>query len=101
MNNKVIQELMCIVKSVELNKKYYKGYEFSEKVVKRCEDFCKLHNINITHGSAYRELKHKSYYYKDKYVINLLDKGTDLYELRKTGAITDKEIVDKLLKEGD
>lgn len=64
----------------------------------RCEKFCKKHNINITHGSAYKELKHKSYYYKDKYVKNLLNNKTDLYNLYTSRVISGNEIMDRILR---
>lgn len=101
MNDKVIQELICIVQSVELSKRRWKNYEFTPNVITRCKDFCTEYDINITHGSAYRELKHKSYYYKDKYIANLLNNKTDLYGLRKANVISDKEIVDRILKKGN
>lgn len=62
--------------------------------------FCKYHNINVTHGSPYKELRHKYYYYLDKYIKNLLDNKTDLYKLRENHVITDKEIVDRILRKG-
>ena len=93
MQDKDIQELIMIVTSVELNKnKYDKAYEFKPEVIIRCKDFCKYHNINVTHGSPYKELRHKYYYY--------LDNKTDLYKLRENHVITDKEIVDRILRKG-
>lgn len=101
MQDKDIQELIMIVTSVELNKnKYDKAYEFKPGVIIRCKDFCKYHNINVTHGSPYKELRHKYYYYLDKYIKNLLDNKTDLYKLRENHVITDKEIVDRILRKG-
>lgn len=98
MKDKNIQELICIVNSIEKSKKNYKNYETLDFVVDRCEKFCKKHNINITHGSAYKELKHKSYYYKDKYVKNLLNNKTDLYNLYTSRVISGNEIMDRILR---
>lgn len=100
MKDKNIQELICIVNSIEKSKKNYKNYETLDFVVDRCEKFCKKHNINITHGSAYKELKHKSYYYKDKYVKNLLNNKTDLYNLYTSRVISGNEIMDRILRKG-
>lgn len=98
MKDKNIQELICIVNSIEKSKRNYKNYETLDFVVDRCEKFCKKHNINITHGSAYKELKHKSYYYKDKYVKNLLNNKTDLYNLYTSRVISGNEIMDRILR---
>lgn len=98
MKDKNIQELICIVNSIEKSKKNYKNYETLDFVVDRCEKFCKKYNINITHGSAYKELKHKSYYYKDKYVKNLLNNKTDLYNLYTSRVISGNEIMDRILR---
>ncbi len=100
MQNKLyIHELIMIVKSVENNKKLYnKNYISDISVITRCENFCKKFNINITHGSAYNELRHKYYYYIDKYIKNLLENRTDLYNLRANHIISDKEIIDRLLR---
>lgn len=98
MKDKNIQELICIVNSIEKSKKNYKNYETLDFVVDRCEKFCKKHNINITHGSAYKELKHKSYYYKDKYVNNLLENKSDLYNLYTDHIISGNEIMDRILR---
>lgn len=97
-----IIEMFYIVISVEKSKiTFGKSYEKRSDIVARCIQFCKKHNINITHGSAYKELKHKYYYYKDKCIKSIIENGKDLYNLRKSGAIEDKEIVDKLLQKGD
>lgn len=98
MKDKNIQELICIVNSIEKSKKNYKNYETLDFVVDRCEKFCKKHNINITHGSAYKELKHKSYYYKDKYVNNLLENKSDLYNLYTDHIISGNEIMGRILR---
>lgn len=98
MKDKNIQELICIVNSIEKSKKNYKNYETLDFVVDRCEKFCKKHNINITHGSTYKELKHKSYYYKDKYIKNLLNNKTDLYNLYTSRVISGNEIMDRILR---
>ena len=93
-----IQELIMIVKSIQLNdSKTNNTYSTQDFVIKRCEDFCSKYNINITHGSAYKELRHKSYYYIDKCLKNIINEQKDLYGLRENHIISDKEIVDKLL----
>lgn len=101
MTDENIQELISIVNSVELSKKTYNNnYETLDFVVQRCEKFCSEHNINITHGSAYKELKHKSYYYKDKYVNNLLDNRSDLYNLYTNHIMSGNEIVERIFRKG-
>lgn len=93
-----IQELIMIVKSIQLNdSKTNNTYSSEGFVVRRCLNFCNDHDINITHGSAYKELRHKSYYYINKCIDSIIDKGIDLYGLRENHIISDKEIVDKLL----
>ena len=101
MTDENIQELISIVNSIKLGKKNYNsGYETLDFVVERCEKFCSEHNINITHGSAYKELKHKSYYYKDKYVNNLLDNRSDLYNLYTNHIMSGNEIVERIFRKG-
>ena len=101
MTDENIQELISIVNSIELGKKNYNScYETLDFVVERCEKFCSEHNINITHGSAYKELKHKSYYYKDKYVNNLLDNRSDLYNLYTNHIMSGNEIVERIFRKG-
>ena len=101
MTDENIQELISIVNSIELGKKNYNSdYEKLDFVVDRCESFCKQHGINITHGSAYKELKHKSYYYKDKYVNNLLDSRSDLYNLYTNHIMGGNEIVERIFRKG-
>ena len=101
MTDENIQELISIVNSVELSKKTYNNnYETLDFVVERCEKFCSEHNINITHGSAYKELKHKSYYYKDKYVNNLLYNRSDLYNLYTNHIMSGNEIVERIFRKG-
>lgn len=101
MTDENIQELISIVNSIELGKKNYNSaYEMLDFVVERCEKFCSEHNINITHGSAYKELKHKSYYYKDKYVNNLLDNRSDLYNLYTNHIMSGNEIVERIFRKG-
>ena len=101
MTDENIQELISIVNSIELGKKNYNsGYETLDFVVERCEKFCSEHNINITHGSAYKELKHKYYYYKDKYVNNLLDNRSDLYNLYTNHIMSGNEIVERIFRKG-
>lgn len=99
MTDENIQELISIVNSVELSKKTYNNnYETLDFVVQRCEKFCKDNNINITHGSAYKELKHKSYYYKDKYINNLLLNKSDLYNLYTNNILSGNEIVERIFR---
>lgn len=99
MTDENIQELISIVNSIELSKKSCNSdYEKLDFVVDRCELFCKQHNINITHGSAYKELKHKSYYYKDKYINNLLANKSDLYNLYTNNILSGNEIVERIFR---
>lgn len=99
MTNKELYELVMLAKSARNNmQRKYKG-QFNDQVEIRCKEFCNEHNINITHGSAYKEVCHKFYYYVDKYVDNLNKTRTDLYNFRKNHILTDKEILDKLIKE--
>lgn len=98
MSNDNILELMFIVKSCSNNLNPKWNHQFDEIVEKRCTDFCNKHSINITHGSAYKELQHKSYYYKDKCIKSIIDGNGDLYELYKNKIVTNKMIVDKLIK---
>lgn len=99
MTDENIQELISIINSIELSKKNYNNsYETLDFVVARCENFCKQHNINITHGSAYKELKHKSYYYKDKYINNLLANKSDLYNLYTNNILSGNEIVERIFR---
>ena len=99
MTDENIQELISIVNSVELSKETYNNnYETLDFVVQRCEKFCKDNNINITHGSAYKELKHKSYYYKDKYINNLLLNKSDLYNLYTNNILSGNEIVERIFR---
>lgn len=100
MNDRSVQELIMLVKSCKnnLNKKY--NNEFDETVEEACNKFCKKHNINITHGSAYKELRHKSYYYKDKCINSIIYDFTDLYNLYAQKIITGSDVVDKMLKIG-
>ena len=98
MNNREILELVCLVKSCKNNlSKKYNG-EYEEKVDEVCEKFCKKHNINITHGTAYKELRHKTYYYINKNIQSIADYGEDKYKLYKNGAISATAIVDYLLE---
>lgn len=99
MKDKDIQELFAIVKSIEASKnncKQKKNYEKLDFVVKRCEDFCREKSINITHGSAYRELKHKYYYYWDKYIAGIKDEK-DLYGLYENKIISSKDVLERIL----
>ena len=99
MKDKELYELMMLAKSAKNNmQRKYKGC-FNEQVESRCQQFCKDHNINVTHGSAYKEVCHKFYYYQDKYVDNLVKTRNDLYSFRKNHILSDKEILDKLIKE--
>lgn len=98
MTDKNIQELIMIVKSIQLNdSKTNNSYSKEGFVIRRCLNFCTEHDINITHGSAYKELRHKSYYYINKCIDSIIEKGVDLYNLRTEHIISDKEIVDRLL----
>lgn len=96
LEEKDIPRLIMFVKSCANNlQSKYKG-QYDEMINQKCEDFCKEYNIKITHGSAYKELRHKSYYYLDKYFNTVLSEHKDLYQLRSLHIVSDKDIVDKL-----
>lgn len=99
MKDEEIQELVALAKSCfnNRNKKY--NHQFDELIEFKCQNFCIKYEFNITHGSAYNEVRHKYHYYIDKYIKNLLENRTDLYKLRECCLLTDKEIVKKILKE--
>lgn len=99
MNNKDIQEMYFIVNSCKnnLHKKY--NHQFDEQVNTKCEDFCKKHNINITHGSAFKELRHKLYYYIDKNIDGIIKGKGDIYGLYENGIILDKQIVERFIRQ--
>ena len=71
-----------------------------KKIENKCKDFCSKHKINITHGSAFKELRHKLYYYISKNIDNIIKGDGDTYHLYEYGIITDKQIVNKLLAKG-
>lgn len=98
MTSKNIREMYFIIDSSRkcLDKKYM--HSLDDYVDKRCSDFCKEHNINITHGNAYKELVHKFNYYKIKCINSILNNGIDLYELRQFKIVKDKDIVDRYIK---
>ena len=98
MNNTDIMELICIVRSCSNNyKKFINNAEIVKACDKRCFDFCSKHNIKITHGSAFKELRHKSYYYINKNIKSIALKGNDLYQLYENKIISSNEVVDYLL----
>lgn len=98
MTGSAVRELIMIVKSIQLNIKKDSKYLDKDFVKARCENFCKDNNINITHGSAYKELRHKYYYYTNKCINSIIYDRVDLYEVRKYNIISDKLIVDTLLE---
>lgn len=102
MNNTDILELVFIVRSCSNN---YKNFKDDDSIIKacdkRCADFCSKHNINIVHGSAFKELRHKSYYYINKNIKSIVDNGNDIYQLYENKAISDKQIVSYLLNKSN
>lgn len=100
MNNDDILELMYLVISCENNLDSKWNHQFDEVIEMKCDNFCKKHNIKISHGTAFKELRHKTYYYKNKCIGSIIKDGIDLYELRQHKIVTDKEIVEKLLRSG-
>lgn len=100
MTDRNIQELIALAISCANNKDKKYNHKFDKDIEETCQKFCEKHKLNITHGSAYKEVRHKYYYYIDKYINNLIKNRTDLYRLRKMKLITDKEILNKLLREG-
>lgn len=99
MKDEAIQELVALAKSCFNNKAKKYNHQFDELIEFKCQNFCIKYEFNITHGSAYNEVRHKYHYYIDKYIKNLIENRTDLYGLRKCCLLTDKEIVKKILKE--
>lgn len=98
MNKRNIQELIMLVRSCKNNlDKRYKG-KFDKDVDNVCMSFCKKHNITITHGNAYKELRHKSYYYINKNIDALIYDFVDLYDLYKCKIITGSDVVNRMLK---
>lgn len=93
-----IRFLFSICNSCELNLDRRWNHKFDKDVSEICNKFCREHKINITHGSAYRELRHKMSYYKNKCINSIIDDGVDLYGLYKNHFIKDRDIVDKLFK---
>lgn len=97
MQSKDIRYLISICNSCKLNLDKRWNHKFDKDVSEVCNKFCREHNINITHGSAYNELRHKMYYFKNKCIQSIIKDGIDLYDLYKYKLISDKEIVQKLL----
>lgn len=98
LTDKEIVEMCYIVKScTNMVDRRYQG-KYDKDISEKCNKWCREHNINITHGSAYKELRHKSYYYVDKNIKDIIDKGADTYTLYENHYISDKQIVSKLLK---
>ena len=100
MNNRQILRLVSLVKSCtnNLNKKY--NGKFIDQVNNVCTEFCNENNIKITHGTAYKELRHKCYYYINKNIMSIITTAEDIYKLRYNKFIEDKQIVDKLINVG-
>lgn len=98
MTDENIQELVAIINSIKLSEKLHKGFHKSTQAAVRCLNFCNQHNIKVTHGSPYKELRHKYYYYTKKCYDSIIDKGIDLYNLRSSGLVSDKDIVNYLLE---
>ena len=98
MDKRNIIELIYLVRSCKNNLDKRHNHKFDERVNEICLKYCEKHNINITHGSAYNELRHKCYYYINKNIKSIIDNGIDIYELYKNKVIEPKTIVDKLLK---
>lgn len=72
METKDIRYLISICNSCELNLNKRWNHKFDKDVSEICNKFCREHNINITHGSAYNELRHKRSYYKNKCVDSII-----------------------------
>ena len=99
MTDEQIQELVATAISCANNKNKKYNHYFDDSIENKCKELCLKYKFNITHGSAYNEVRHKYHYYIDKYIKNLLENRTDLYGLRKCCLLTDKEIIKKILKE--
>ena len=100
MENKDIREMYFIVESCKNNLSKKWNHQWDNDVENKCKDFCSKHKINITHGSAFKELRHKLYYYISKNIDNIIKGNGDIYHLYEYGIITDKQIVNKLLAKG-
>ena len=98
MKDKNIIEMFYLVQSCKNNLNPKWNHKFDKSVEESCKKFCKLNKINVTHGSAYKELRHKTYYYINKNIESIINTGVDLYSLRKHKLVTDEQIVDKLIK---
>ena len=99
MTDEQVQELVALAVSCANNKDKKYNKEFDELIEFKCQNLCIKNEFNITHGSAYNEIRHKYHYYIDKYIKNLIENRTDLYGLRYHCLISDKEIVRRLIKE--
>lgn len=102
LSDKEIVEMCYIVISCTnmLDKRY--KHKYDKDVSDECNKWCREHSINITHGSAYKELRHKTYYYINKNIQSIIKCGFDKYGLYKNKVVSDKQIVHKLLnKEGN
>lgn len=99
MNDEAVRELVALAKSCANNRDKRYNHQFDDLIEFKCQNLCIKYEINITHGSAYNEVRHKYHYYIDKYIKNLITNRTDLYELRRHCLLSDKEIIKKILKE--
>lgn len=98
MSNNDIVEMFYLVISCKNNLDPRWNHKFDEVVEEKCNQFCERYKINITHGSAYKELRHKTYYYINKNIKSIIEDGNDLYGLREHKIIKDTDIVNKLIK---
>lgn len=95
MKDRDIQELFATLKSCENNRKLGLSQGPLEA---RCQELCNKNNWNISHGTAFKEVRHKYYYYRTKYIEGVLKNREDKWSLYKNHYITSKEIVDSIFK---
>lgn len=98
MDENDVIEMYYLVESCKNNMNPRWNHQFDEEIDVKCKDFCEKHNINVTHGSPFKELRHKTYYYINKNIKSIIEDGVDLYGLRSKSIIKDKDIVEKLIK---
>ena len=98
MGSNHIVRMFYLVRSCQNNLDTRWNHKFDEQVENACLEFCNDYKINITHGSAFKELRHKTYYYKNRCITSIIDDGVDLYSLHENKLVSDSEIVTKLIQ---
>ena len=65
MTDEQIQELVATAISCANNKNKKYNHYFDDSIENKCKELCLKYKFNITHGSAYNEVRHKYHYYID------------------------------------